>query len=163
MTQKWRGRLVRDLRSFDCPEFDRCSFDEEVHIVYGLKLNFHRCSVNFDVDHRLLGRRVSVVLRGVSQRVSASMSTCTAYQSVLGGCRLCHWRKMERRRPGGPRRTREKRLRHGYHEAWLPRDEWIGINPLLVGFGELTCTQQRPRGKECIVKRLCPSAFQHGS
>ena len=43
------------LKSFDCPEFDRCSFDEEVHIVYGLKLNFHRCSVNFDVDHRLLG------------------------------------------------------------------------------------------------------------
>ena len=55
--------LVRDLRSFDCPEFDRCSFDEEVHIVYGLRLNFHRCSVNFDVDHRLLGRRACVVLR----------------------------------------------------------------------------------------------------
>ena len=51
------------LKSFDCPEFDRCSFDEEVHIVYGLKLNFHRCSVNFDVDHRLLERRDCDVLR----------------------------------------------------------------------------------------------------
>ena len=51
------------LKSFDCPEFDRCSFDEEVHIAYGLKLKFHRCSVNFDVDHRLLGRRACVVLR----------------------------------------------------------------------------------------------------
>ena len=51
------------LKSFDCPEFDRCSFDEEVHIAYGLKLKFHRCSVNFEVDHRLLGRRACVVLR----------------------------------------------------------------------------------------------------
>ena len=51
------------LKSFDCPEFDRCSFDEEVHIVYGLKLSFHRCSVNFDVDHRLLERRACDVLR----------------------------------------------------------------------------------------------------
>ena len=30
------------LKSFDCPEFDRCSFDGEVHIVCGLKLKFHR-------------------------------------------------------------------------------------------------------------------------
>ncbi|ACO68523.1 predicted protein [Micromonas commoda] len=45
--------------------FGRCSFDEEVHIyIYSLdvKLNFHRRSVNFDVDHRLLRRRVCVVL-----------------------------------------------------------------------------------------------------
>ena len=55
--------VVASFRSFDCPEFDRCSFDEEVHIVYGLKLKFHRCSVNFEVDHRLLGRRACVVLR----------------------------------------------------------------------------------------------------
>ena len=62
MTHKWRfglgvlgrrGRLVRDLFSSiylfiedsslnTIWEFDRCSFDGEVHIVCGLKLKFHR-------------------------------------------------------------------------------------------------------------------------
>jgi hypothetical protein len=67
MTRVYDSEMTRSagsgLKSFDCPEFDRCSFDEEVHIAYGLKLKFHRCSVNFEVDHRLLGRRACVVLR----------------------------------------------------------------------------------------------------
>lgn len=45
-------------------------------------------------------------------------------------------------------------------EAWLPRDEWVPINPLLVGFGQTVCTPVRPRCGECLVSSFCPAAFK---
>jgi len=45
-------------------------------------------------------------------------------------------------------------------EAWLPKDEWVPINPLLVGFGQTICTPLRPRCGECLVSSFCPSAFK---
>ncbi|KAH9301843.1 hypothetical protein KI387_013426, partial [Taxus chinensis] len=44
-------------------------------------------------------------------------------------------------------------------ESWLPRDEWVAINPLLVGFGQTICTPLRPRCGECLVNTFCPAAF----
>ena len=40
-------------------------------------------------------------------------------------------------------------------EKWLPKDEWVEINPLLVGFGQLYCTPLRPKCSECDVVDLC--------
>ena len=36
-------------------------------------------------------------------------------------------------------------------EAWLPVSEWIPINPLLVGFGQIHCTPLRPKCSTCPV------------
>ena len=51
--------------------------------------------------------------------------------------------------------------------ATLPglRDEWIEINPLLVGFGQLTCTPLRPKCAECplAADASCPSAFKESA
>jgi endonuclease-3 len=45
-------------------------------------------------------------------------------------------------------------------QAWLPRNRWAEINPLLVGFGQTTCLPVGRRCGECVlgVGRLCPSA-----
>ncbi|CAI7915231.1 unnamed protein product [Closterium sp. NIES-53] len=45
-------------------------------------------------------------------------------------------------------------------EELLPRDEWMGINPLLVGFGQTTCLPIGPRCSSCLLASLslCPSA-----
>jgi len=40
-------------------------------------------------------------------------------------------------------------------ESWLPREEWIPINPLLVGFGQLHCLPRNPKCKGCPVESLC--------
>ncbi|KAL1324011.1 hypothetical protein HN51_034206 [Arachis hypogaea] len=56
-----------------------------------------------------------------------------------------------------PEETREALQR------WLPREEWVPINPLLVGFGQTICTPLRPRCGECGISHLCPSAFKEAS
>ncbi|RZC47574.1 hypothetical protein C5167_040530 [Papaver somniferum] len=45
-------------------------------------------------------------------------------------------------------------------QLWLPVEEWVAINPLLVGFGQTICTPLRPRCGMCGVNSLCPSAFK---
>ena len=43
-------------------------------------------------------------------------------------------------------------------EAWLPREHWREINPLLVGFGQQICSADAPACRSCrlAVERLCP-------
>ncbi|KAK7262573.1 hypothetical protein RJT34_30147 [Clitoria ternatea] len=53
-----------------------------------------------------------------------------------------------------PEETREALQR------WLPKEEWVPINPLLVGFGQTICTPLRPRCGDCSISELCPSAFK---
>ncbi|KAK9087915.1 hypothetical protein Syun_030309 [Stephania yunnanensis] len=48
-------------------------------------------------------------------------------------------------------------------QLWLPKDEWVAINPLLVGFGQTVCTPLRPRCEMCSINHLCPSAFKETS
>ncbi|CAA6660134.1 unnamed protein product [Spirodela intermedia] len=45
-------------------------------------------------------------------------------------------------------------------QTWLPKDEWVAINPLLVGFGQTICTPLRPHCEDCRVSNCCPSAFK---
>ncbi|KAK6157916.1 hypothetical protein DH2020_012164 [Rehmannia glutinosa] len=45
-------------------------------------------------------------------------------------------------------------------QLWLPKEEWVPINPLLVGFGQTVCTPLRPRCGICTVSGFCPSAFK---
>mmetsp|Transcript_3694 Transcript_3694/g.5167 ORF Transcript_3694/g.5167 Transcript_3694/m.5167 type:complete len:317 (-) Transcript_3694:300-1250(-) len=45
-------------------------------------------------------------------------------------------------------------------EAWIPRDLWRDINPLLVGLGQQVCPALGPKCSECQINQICPSAFQ---
>lgn len=48
-------------------------------------------------------------------------------------------------------------------QKWLPKEEWVPINPLMVGFGQTICTPLRPQCHICKVNTLCPSAFKETS
>lgn len=48
-------------------------------------------------------------------------------------------------------------------QKWLPKEEWVPLNPLLVGFGQMICTPLRPQCDICKVNTLCPSAFRESS
>jgi len=41
-------------------------------------------------------------------------------------------------------------------ESWLPRDRWIEINWLLVGFGQENCLPIGPKCGDCLNRNLCP-------
>lgn len=41
-------------------------------------------------------------------------------------------------------------------EAWLPKDRWIEINWLLVGFGQQICVPVGPKCGDCLNRDLCP-------
>eukprot|EP00806_Schmidingerella_arcuata_P005905 Macronucleus_6375.p2 GENE.Macronucleus_6375~~Macronucleus_6375.p2 ORF type:complete len:150 (+),score=19.64 Macronucleus_6375:1-450(+) len=41
-------------------------------------------------------------------------------------------------------------------EAWLPKDKWVSVNHLLVGFGQTICKPIGPRCWQCKVAKLCP-------
>ena len=60
---------------------------------------------------------------------------------------------------GSPRKRTPEDTRIAL-EKWLPKDEWVEINPLLVGFGQLYCTPLRPKCSECDVADLCQNAFR---
>ena len=63
---------------------------------------------------------------------------------------------------GSPRKKTPEDTRASL-ESWLPKEEWIEINPLLVGFGQLTCTPLRPKCGECPLASTCPSAFKEAT
>ncbi|XP_078435074.1 endonuclease III homolog 1, chloroplastic-like isoform X2 [Wolffia australiana] len=63
-------------------------------------------------------------------------------------------------KPGTKRKTSTPEETRISLQTWLPKDEWVAINPLLVGFGQTICTPLRPRCAECGVQNLCPSAFK---
>ncbi|KAG9447073.1 hypothetical protein H6P81_013201 [Aristolochia fimbriata] len=62
--------------------------------------------------------------------------------------------------PGTHQRTLSPEETRVSLQSWLPKEEWVAINPLLVGFGQTICTPLRPRCGECHINNLCPSAFK---
>ncbi|XP_057792837.1 endonuclease III homolog 1, chloroplastic-like isoform X2 [Salvia miltiorrhiza] len=63
-------------------------------------------------------------------------------------------------RPGTKQRTSTPEQTRESLQLWLPKEEWVPINPLLVGFGQTVCTPLRPRCGICAVSGFCPSAFK---
>lgn len=45
-------------------------------------------------------------------------------------------------------------------ESFIPQDLWREVNLLLVGFGQMTCSQKSPKCAECLCSENCPSAFK---
>jgi len=42
-------------------------------------------------------------------------------------------------------------------ESWLPKDLWVEINWMLVGFGQEICRPIGPKCGECLNKDICPT------
>jgi endonuclease-3 len=44
----------------------------------------------------------------------------------------------------------------------VPRDKWMRFTDLLIFHGRRICTAKKPKCEECVLNRLCPSAFTFG-
>lgn len=40
-------------------------------------------------------------------------------------------------------------------EDWIPKDLWLKINPLIVGFGQVWCKAVNPNCEQCLLYRQC--------
>ncbi len=41
----------------------------------------------------------------------------------------------------------------------VPRGDWMSVSFILVFHGRETCTARKPKCDECIINKICPSAF----
>ncbi|CAK7322598.1 unnamed protein product [Dovyalis caffra] len=91
-----------------------------------------------------------------------------AWNNVQGICVDTHVHRICNRlgwvaRPGTKQKTSTPEETREALQIWLPKEEWVPINPLLVGFGQTICTPLRPRCGMCSISELCPSAFKETS
>uniref|UniRef100_A0A1J3JK96 Endonuclease III homolog n=1 Tax=Noccaea caerulescens TaxID=107243 RepID=A0A1J3JK96_NOCCA len=91
-----------------------------------------------------------------------------AWNDVQGICVDTHVHRICNRlgwvsRPGTKQKTSSPEETRVALQQWLPKEEWVAINPLLVGFGQTICTPLRPRCETCSVNKLCPAAFKETS
>ncbi|XP_027083149.2 endonuclease III homolog 1, chloroplastic-like [Coffea arabica] len=87
------------------------------------------------------------------------------WEIVLGICVDTHVHRICNRlgwvsRPGTKQKTSSPEETRESLQLWLPKEEWVAINPLLVGFGQTICTPLRPHCGTCTVSNFCPSAFK---
>ncbi|GLT67529.1 hypothetical protein SLA2020_398290 [Shorea laevis] len=105
-----------------------------------------------------------LLLPGIGPKM-AHLVMNVGWNDVQGICvdthvhRICNrlgWvsRLGTKQKTSSPEETRESLQR------WLPKEEWVPINPLLVGFGQTICTPLRPRCEICSISEFCPSAFK---
>lgn len=91
-----------------------------------------------------------------------------AWNNVQGICVDTHVHRICNRLgwvawPGTKQKTSTPEETREALQLWLPKDEWVPINPLLVGFGQTICTPLRPRCGMCCISEFCPSAFKETS
>ncbi|GAA0172115.1 DNA glycosylase [Lithospermum erythrorhizon] len=124
------------------------------------------CLLSYGGD---IPRKLEELLRlpGIGPKM-AHLVMNVAWDDVQGICvdthvhRICNrlgWvsRLGTMQKTSSPEQTRESL------QLWLPKEEWVTINPLLVGFGQTICTPLRPRCGLCTVNKLCTSAFKESS
>ena len=64
---------------------------------------------------------------------------------------------------GTPKKNKSPEDTRKVLQQWLPQTEWVAINPLLVGHGQLVCLPRNPRCAVCVVNDRCASAFEEGT
>ncbi|MED6145679.1 alpha,alpha-trehalase nth1 [Stylosanthes scabra] len=108
-----------------------------------------------------------LLLPGIGPKM-AHLVMNVGWNNVQGICVDTHVHRICNRlgwvsRPGTKQKTRTPEETREALQRWLPKEEWVPINPLLVGFGQTICTPLRPRCGECGISDLCPSAFKEAS
>ncbi|XP_075085430.1 endonuclease III homolog 1, chloroplastic isoform X3 [Nicotiana tabacum] len=108
-----------------------------------------------------------LLLPGVGPKI-AHLVMIMAWNKVEGICVDTHVHRVSNRlgwvsQPGKKQGTRSPEETRVSLQQWLPKEEWVSINLLLVGFGQTICTPLRPRCAKCTVSQFCPSAFKEMS
>ncbi|KAL0732368.1 hypothetical protein Bca4012_008577 [Brassica carinata] len=121
------------------------------------------CLMKYDGDiPRSLEELLS--LPGVGPKI-AHLVLHIAWNDVQGICVDTHVHRICNRlgwvsKPGTKQKTSSPEETRIALQQWLPKEEWVAINFLLVGFGQKICTPLRPRCGVCSINELCPSAFK---
>ncbi|KAK6780948.1 hypothetical protein RDI58_023132 [Solanum bulbocastanum] len=105
-----------------------------------------------------------LLLPGVGPKI-AHLVMIMAWNKVEGICVDTHVHCVSNRlgwvsRSGTKQATRSPEETRVSLQQWLPKEEWVSINLLLVGFGQTICTPLRPRCAKCTISKFCPSAFK---
>ncbi|KAI3694551.1 hypothetical protein L1987_77518 [Smallanthus sonchifolius] len=116
-------------------------------------LNYHG-----DIPNTLEGL---LSLPGIGPKM-AHLVMNVAWNNVQGICVDTHVHRICNRLGWVPKTKTPEETREAL-QMWLPKEEWVPINPLLVGFGQTICTPLRPSCGLCSVNGLCPSAFQEAT
>ncbi|XP_021721705.1 endonuclease III homolog 1, chloroplastic-like isoform X2 [Chenopodium quinoa] len=103
-------------------------------------------------------------LPGIGPKI-AHLVLHIAWNDVQGICVDTHVHRICNRlgwvtRAGTNQKTKSPEETREALQKWLPKEEWVSINPLLVGFGQTICAPLRPRCGVCQINSLCPSAFK---
>ncbi|KAJ3671504.1 hypothetical protein LUZ60_007583 [Juncus effusus] len=106
-------------------------------------------------------------LKGVGPKM-AHLVMDLAWNNVSGICIDTHVHRISNRlgwvfKSGTKQKTSNPEETRVALEAWLPKDEWSPINPLLVGFGQTVCTARFPKCGICGINTICPSAFKEST
>ncbi|XP_062107785.1 endonuclease III homolog 1, chloroplastic isoform X2 [Humulus lupulus] len=105
-----------------------------------------------------------LLLPGIGPKM-AHLVMNVGWNNVQGICVDTHVHRICNRlgwvsRPGTKQKTSTPEETREALQMWLPKEEWVPINPLLVGFGQTVCTPLRPRCGVCTISEFCPSAFK---
>ncbi|KAI8566985.1 hypothetical protein RHMOL_Rhmol02G0086000 [Rhododendron molle] len=108
-----------------------------------------------------------LLLPGIGPKM-AHLVMNVGWDNVQGICVDTHVHRICNRlgwvsRPGTKQNTSTPEQTRESLQLWLPKEQWVPINPLLVGFGQTVCTPLRPRCGICSISDLCPSAFKETS
>ncbi len=97
-----------------------------------------------------------LTLKGVARK-TANLVLGNAYGIVEGIAVDTHVMRLSQRLGWSKEKDRDKIERDLL--ALIPRDKWFEVNYLLITHGRKICEAQRPDCANCVVNRLCPSAF----
>lgn len=97
-----------------------------------------------------------VSLKGVARK-TANIVLQNAFDKVVGIAVDTHVDRLSHRLGFTDEDNRNK-IEKDLMEVF-PEDDWMKINYLLIEHGRAVCTAKRPMCSECVISKLCPSAF----
>jgi endonuclease-3 len=97
-----------------------------------------------------------VKLPGVARK-TANIVLTNAYGVVAGVAVDTHVRRLAQRlglsENDDPNKIEQDLMRI------VPKDKWMRITDLLIFHGRHVCTAKKPNCPECVLNKICPSAF----
>jgi len=95
-------------------------------------------------------------LPGVARK-TANIVLSNAYGKVEGIAVDTHVCRLSQRL-GLTKNTDQDRIEQDLMRI-VPREDWFSINYLLISHGRKVCKARKPSCDECVLNKLCPSAF----